>query len=223
MGNDLKDADFINSSLVLDDFIGSSTDPHHIHEATERYNQYLNTVRQGVLNRKVVNDDLKKHGFDLDFAEFWGKEIPLAVLDVLEKHLIKESMPDFEMGILARCFAQQSAHPYWQAVRRKFEDVKTLPDSSGFKSGLAIALGQMCYTKEQIAELYTLIENSAYGEVRLLMLQKVKASKLQIFQELFERLVKTDPVMRAEILSWTSYWKTRNPALLEMYNPQQIE
>lgn len=187
----------------------------------EREAKHARSVAEGLKVRSTVNADLVEIGINRDFAFFSSEETPAEAFPILFKYFKLDNLPPQEMATLVRCFAQENANIYWDDFRKKFEDVRDRSDTDPLKQALVVVLQNMCYTQDQIADLYTMIENPMYGSVRLLMLQKVRKSGLKIFQELFERLVENDETMRPEILSWKSYWKRRNPELLEKWKLRQ--
>lgn len=203
--------------LSEEDFKYGIKDPSLLAKAKERYILYIDGINNSTRIRSVINSELELIGINEDFANFTNSITPQKAFPVLAKHIISEDMPSLEMGILARCFAQPDAHEYWNLIKEKLDSKKSISDDDSFKQGLAVALGQMCSTKEELADLYEIIENRDYGFVRALMTDKVKRAGIGVFQELFERLVEHDEAMRLEILSWRSYWKKRNPELLERW------
>lgn len=171
------------------------------------------------LLREPINRELREAGIFEDYVTFADNQTPKEAFPILAKHLKNETVPPFEMGVLARCFAQPEGHEYWDLLMEKFRQAKGNGDM--FEEGLAAALGQACTTKEEIADVLCLMEDPSYGDVRLLLMLKLKKADMKyglpLFQEICERLIETDPVVRPEIISWKTYWKKKNPAILEKW------
>lgn len=207
------------SLLTLQDFVGRKTDPVAIQLATEKYEAYIKDVNDSIKARDIVNQDLRAIGITEDFAVFGSTLTPREALPILAKHLAAESIPDDgEMGWLARCFAQKEyTIEYWDLIHEKFQDVTVQGNKPRFKEGLAVALSGICQNIDQISDLCVLFENPMYGDDRLHFVAGWKRSKIPMFQELFERVMEYDETIRQPILSWKSYWKKRNPQILEKY------
>lgn len=193
-----KDAGFICRSAALED-------------------EHRRKVADRLAARGVVNNKLAGIGVAGDFAQFRRSEAPLEVLALLFDAIANKSMPPLEIGLAAECFAHPSATAYWNNFIELYREHRDDLDPSPIRDGLAAALGMMCTTREQLAELYELIEDSRFGFSRIALLGKVKYMESPVFQELFERMVERDEQLRAELLSWKSYWKKKNPALLEKW------
>ncbi len=199
---------------TLDDFLRGITDPDVIREKTDLYHQYVANVTKVQRISSEIDCELARVGINTTFAELQECKGDVRGLRVLEPYFRSQVLPI----AITRCFARpDAASDYWEEIRDTFVENRNRPDSDPFKQSLAVVLGEMAASREQLAELYEIIEDSRNGGVRSLMMDKVKRAGIPLFTELFERLVERDEDVRKEIASWTTYWKKRNPAIIERW------
>ena len=168
--------------------------------------------------REVVNTELRQAGIEKDFAAMSDEgATPQAAYPILLRHLKHKTMPNHELGVLARCFASPSAQAYWPDILHEYV-LKRGDDSNSdqFMQGLAHALGDMWTTDAQVAELYSLLGDEGFKTARIPLMERVRKAKIPGFRELFEKLAATDPYLSKEIRSWRAYWKRVNPAILQL-------
>lgn len=208
--------------ITIDELLASrENDSDYIARTLEYDLAHERRVEQARKDREPVNSELRSIGILEDYATFPNTTTPNEAFPILLKHLKLAQLPPTELGVLAKCFAHPSAADYWDSIVGEFKSRMLMSDNDFVKDGLAISLGMMCSTRDQLAELYELIEDRRYGAARILLMDKVRRADIPLFQELFERLVEHDEVVRPEILSWKSYWKRKNPALLERWRKRK--
>lgn len=126
-----------------------------------------------------------------------------AAISILMDHLKKPYSDRVREGI-ARALAVKEARGQWSTLLSEYLSAPQGVDENGFrlgaKDGLACALSVIA-TDENTSELIALLQDPTNGDSRVLLLSALRRTAGHRVKMALE-LLKGDPALRSEILSW---------------------